>query len=337
MPLRLRGENRCAEPAPCTKRRDSWYDQGCSSIQSAVMFARLEAIPSMLVKGALLWCGMVMVCVPQPVHAHFILVAPDASMSQDGLGLPEKLGPCGNEWGGTPTGKVTAFAPGQTIAVTIDEVIMHPGHYRVALAVNDPSELPPEPVVTPTSTDPCGNVAVEDPPVFPIVADNMLPHTQAFTAPQTFTVTLPRNITCTKCTLQVIEYMSHHGAPCFYHHCADISIQAPAATPTPSDAIATPTPTPAPPTSTETPVEATATAMPSATPLTAPACVGDCNQSFYVSIDELVLCVQIALGERPLSACPAIDPTHQGHATINMLVAAVNNALNGCPSQSAAR
>src|SRR5215467_10600688 len=70
-------------------------------------------------------------------HAHFILVSPDSWMSQDSYGLPEKLGPCGDEGGGTPTGAVTPFLPGQTIAVTIDEVIFHPGHYRVALAVND--------------------------------------------------------------------------------------------------------------------------------------------------------------------------------------------------------
>jgi MYXO-CTERM domain-containing protein len=26
--------------------------------------------------------------------------------------------------------------------------------------------------------------------------------------------------------LQVIEFMSNHGAPCFYHHCANITIEA---------------------------------------------------------------------------------------------------------------
>src|SRR5262249_13873596 len=155
-------------------------------------------------------------------RAHFILMTPDSWMSQNPLGLPEKLGPCGNEGGGTPTGKVTTFRPGQTVEITIDEVIMHPGHYRVALAVNDRSELPPEPVVTPTENDPCGSIPIEDPATFPILADNMLPHTQAFSAPQTFSVTLPSDVTCTKCTLQVLEFMSHHPMPCFYHHCADI-------------------------------------------------------------------------------------------------------------------
>jgi cysteine-rich repeat protein len=80
-------------------------------------------------------------------------------------------------------------------------------------------------MVTPTGSDACASAAVQDPPTFPILADNVLPHTQAFPGPQTFTVTLPTNVTCTKCTLQVLEFMSNHPAPCFYHHCADISIQ----------------------------------------------------------------------------------------------------------------
>jgi cysteine-rich repeat protein len=162
---------------------------------------------------------------PALAHAHFILLTPDSWMSQDSLGLPEKLGPCGDEGGGTPTGKVTAFHPGQTISVAINEVITHPGHYRVALAINDRSELPAEPLVTPTAGDPCASAAIQDPPTFPILADNVLSHTQPFPGPQTFTVTLPTDVTCTTCTLQVLEFMSSHSAPCFYHHCADISIQ----------------------------------------------------------------------------------------------------------------
>ena len=171
---------------------------------------------------------MIVGCVlaPPSAHAHFILVTPDSWMSQDVLGGPQKVGPCGNESGGTPTGIVGAYRPGDTITVTVNEVIYHPGHYRVALAVDDRSELPPEPAVTPKASDPCGSAVIEERPTFPILADNVLPHTQPFAGSQTFTVTLPTDVTCTKCTLQVLEFMSSHGAPCFYHHCADISIQA---------------------------------------------------------------------------------------------------------------
>jgi len=92
--------------------------------------------------------------------------------------------------------------------------------------VNDRSELPPEPPVTPTQSTECGSAVIADPPVFPILADGMLPHTQPFHDLQSFTVTLPSDVTCDHCTLQVIEFMSQHDSPCFYHHCADISIKA---------------------------------------------------------------------------------------------------------------
>jgi len=85
-----------------------------------------------------------------PVHAHFILQAPPSWMSQDASGLPEKLAPCGDEGGGTPTGTITAFQAGQTITVTVHEVVYHPGHYRIALSQNSRSELPAEPAVTRT-------------------------------------------------------------------------------------------------------------------------------------------------------------------------------------------
>jgi hypothetical protein len=160
-------------------------------------------------------------------RAHFVLDAPACWMSQDAFGLPEKAGPCGDEGGGTPTALVTAFQTGQTITVTIDEKIFHPGHYRIALAVNNRSELPAEPPVTAAAT-PCGSVPIANPPVFPVLADGVFAHTKAFSGPQTTQITLPPNVTCSKCTLQVIEFMSDHGlnnpGGCFYHHCADISI-----------------------------------------------------------------------------------------------------------------
>jgi len=271
---------------------------------------------------AALLVGAIGALAPARARAHFILIAPDSWMSQDAFGLPEKVGPCGNEGGGTPTGKLTTFRPGQTITITINEVIPHPGHYRVALAVNDRSEFPPEPVVTPTAGDPCGNVAIQDPPIFPILADNMLPHAQAFTRAQSFTVTLPTDVTCTKCTLQVLEYMSQHGQPCFYHHCADISIAAEAAT-------ATPTPTPT-PTDTQPATEVPTPSIVPTPTATFPPCLGDCDHSHTVSVDELVVGVRIALGELSPAWCPALDGENAAAVTVDELVVAVNNALNGC-------
>lgn len=171
--------------------------------------------------------GVVALLSPGPADAHFILRAPASWMSQNSLGDPQKQGPCGTGTGGTPTGSITAVQAGQTITISIDETIYHPGHYRIALAVNDRSELPPEPVVTAGRT-PCGSVPIQDPPVFPVLADGVLLHSRPFSGRQTIEVTLPPNVTCEHCTLQVIEFMSDHAlnvpGGCFYHHCADLSI-----------------------------------------------------------------------------------------------------------------
>lgn len=175
--------------------------------------------------------------------AHFILQTPTSWLELQVEGSPQKLGPCGDEFDGTssaqPTGVVTAYQVGDTITITINETIFHPGHYRIALAQNDRSELPPEPIVDASATSPCGTVPIMDPPVFPVLADNVFPHTQPFTTPQTTTVTLPANVTCAKCTLQVIEFMSDHPlnnpGGCFYHHCADIAVGVDAGTPVGSE------------------------------------------------------------------------------------------------------
>ena len=180
---------------------------------------------------ALLWSTLVVGTAMTPVvaDAHFVLEDPPSWHTQDAGGSPQKLGPCGNETGGTDTGTVTAFQTGSTITVTIHETVFHPGHYRVALALHDRSELPPEPTVTPGVGTPCGTVPIQDPPVFPVLADGMLVHTMPMSGPQSFQVPLPAGMTCDHCTLQIIEFMSQHPlnnpGGCFYHHCADISIQ----------------------------------------------------------------------------------------------------------------
>jgi hypothetical protein len=40
--------------------------------------------------------------------------------------------------------------------------------------------------------------------------------------------------------------------------------------------------------------------------------------------------VDIAIGDAPLTVCPTFDCNGTGLVTVNCLVAAVNDALNGC-------
>ena len=49
-----------------------------------------------------------------------------------------------------------------------------------------------------------------------------------------------------------------------------------------------------------------------------------------VTIDELIRGVNIALGNTPLSNCPAFDANGDGEVTIDELIRAVNAALDGC-------
>src|SRR5262245_59791115 len=70
--------------------------------------------------------------------------------------------------------------------------------------------------------------------------------------------------------------------------------------------------------------------------LTAPAkavCVGDCNGSGMVEINELILGVNIALGNTPVSMCPSFACTGNDTVPINCLLQVVLNDTNGSPRQ----
>ena len=63
-------------------------------------------------------------------------------------------------------------------------------------------------------------------------------------------------------------------------------------------------------------------------------CPGDCDQNRQVTINELILGVNIALGNASPSACVGLDGNDNGTADVNELIAAVNHALGGCPGQA---
>ncbi len=94
----------------------------------------------------------------------------------------------------------------------------------------------------------------------------------------------------------------------------------------PGDPGDAPPPLPS-PTPTETPILASPT--PTAT-VGAGACAGDCNGDGFVTIDELLKAVNIALGTVGAEVCPTVDRNGDGVVTIDELVLAVSAALNGC-------
>jgi hypothetical protein len=83
----------------------------------------------------------------------------------------------------------------------------------------------------------------------------------------------------------------------------------------------TPVPTPANPTP-------TATATATATPVATAACAGDCDASADVTVDEILTCVNAALGTG--AGCSACDGDGDTAVTVDEIIAAVNAALVGC-------
>jgi|HubBroStandDraft_1064217.scaffolds.fasta_scaffold118018_2 hypothetical protein len=166
--------------------------------------------------------------------AHFRLMEPQSWIVENQQGDPQKLGPCGgtstNE--GMPTNMVSKIKGGQKLHIKLQETIYHPGHYRVALAVNSRAELPPDPSTTSRDSDkgPMSvTAAIQNPAKIPVLADGLFVHTARTTDPFETDVQIP-NISCEKCTLQIIEFMAEHGVNkdggYFYHHCADLQITA---------------------------------------------------------------------------------------------------------------
>jgi len=61
-------------------------------------------------------------------------------------------------------------------------------------------------------------------------------------------------------------------------------------------------------------------------------CVGACDGNLEVTINGLIVGINIALGTAALEDCPSFDADINGEVTINELIVAVNNALLGCPN-----
>lgn len=60
-------------------------------------------------------------------------------------------------------------------------------------------------------------------------------------------------------------------------------------------------------------------------------CSGDCNGDGMVTVNELLLAVNIATMESvPVELCPSADMDGDGSVTIDEIVVEVGHALNGC-------
>jgi hypothetical protein len=173
--------------------------------------------------------------------AHFKLLEPASWLVENDRGDPQKAGPCGGDakTQGTPSNIIGKAVGGQMLPIRVQETVYHPGHYRVALAVNSRDELPPDPVTTTRETEKGPRsvwAVIQSPPQKPVIVDGLFPHYTRPAAPQIYEteIALP-NITCKKCTLQIVQWMAEHGynnpGGYTYHHCADLEITADPAKP----------------------------------------------------------------------------------------------------------
>jgi len=128
----------------------------------------------------------------------------------------------------------------------------------------------------------------------------------------------------------------------FHEKVLEITVEHPLTVPPSATAAATANPTPtasasphATPTATlaSTPTPS-ATESPAPTPSSTPTpqpppCAGDCDAGGAVTVDEIVLLVNLALGTGD-GSCPAGDTDSNGQITVDEIVAAVDAALRGC-------
>ena len=171
--------------------------------------------------------------------AHFKLLEPASWIVENERGDPQKAAPFGADPKAEMSKALTPVKGGSALHLKVTETIYHPGHYRVALAVNSREELPPDPMTFERTTEKGPRSVwgvIQSPPQLPVLADGLFPHYAKPANPQTFEtdVQLP-NITCPRCTLQVIQFMADHGynqpGGYSYHHCADLQITADPAKP----------------------------------------------------------------------------------------------------------
>src|SRR5205085_11766100 len=137
-------------------------------------------------------CGgcVLIAALTTPAMAHFRLLEPASWLQESEYGDPQWAAPCGGTSTdpGKPTGAITKIEGGGTLHIRIREMAFHPGFYRVALAVNSRSELPPDPEAM-SESEANGRSrsvsgAIHYPPSPPVLADGLFMHVAPFETEQ---------------------------------------------------------------------------------------------------------------------------------------------------------
>jgi hypothetical protein len=176
-----------------------------------------------LALAAALTCSLAL---PGAAFGHAGLRVPTPRTTDIRAGTSIKTGPCGPYAPGT--GARTTLTAGSTFTVEFDETINHTGYFQLFYSeVRDTN--------------------------FVLIQDR-IPHSNAAPSPSfanprpySTTITVP-NVSCSECTLQLIQVMEDRSPPTLYFSCADIAIvggPSPDAGVVPADAGQAPDATPA--------------------------------------------------------------------------------------------
>ena len=145
-----------------------------------------------------------------PALGHFSLDGAGTHESRYGK-YAIKQGPCGKT-DGERGENVYTYKPGETIKVTVDEYISHPGYFRIAFDADGDDDF-----VNPQSVDPINRDCLDDPADRcgesdfynneAVLMDNLDPHKRGGRKSYTWDVKLP-DVECDNCTLQIIQVMT---------------------------------------------------------------------------------------------------------------------------------
>lgn len=202
------------------------------------MFASLAVRRS----GAVVPAALTVLLSSAQAAAHIDLLEPEArahgTAARGDTQIDEnsslKSGPCGQVASGR-TSRVATYEPGQTITVHVREENAHVSYLRVALALDGESfplrsEVPAAPETQEEAS--AAEAALGDFGLLAVVRESN--DTPGFV--HEIEVTLPE-VTCQRCTLQVLQFMYDDPAAPYYFQCADLVLAEASAVPDAGPAV----------------------------------------------------------------------------------------------------
>lgn len=119
-----------------------------------------------------------------------------------------KVGPCGNAAPKTDPNDIPTLFAGDTVTISWEETINHPGWYRIAFSPDGQNGFDDNVIADNITDTQNGQVNRNDPTTYHR-------YSRSFTVPDT---------ECSQCAIQMIQVMTDRNPPTNYYSCADVRI-----------------------------------------------------------------------------------------------------------------